>query len=103
MDISNYYKWEVETNTGNIYTSGNIFDGIVVRISFLPSILVLPRHDIIFSNDFKYVKRFCRGLLKQSVGMKEYLHCVVTNKFRFYLKSSNGTTLITDKDYDLYL
>lgn len=102
MGVQDNYSWEIETDTGNIYNSGNNFDGKVIRISFISKNLLLPRHDIIFTT-FTFKKRFGRGFVKQSIGLKEYLHCVITDKFRFYLKSSNGSTLIVDKNYELYI
>lgn len=33
----------------------------------------------------------------------EYLHCIVCEGFRVWVKSSNGTVLITSEDYELYL
>lgn len=33
----------------------------------------------------------------------EYLHCVVGHGWRFYLKSSNGSVLLTAEDFELYL
>jgi len=103
MNITNNYKWEIQLKNNEIYTVGNEFDhNNVVRVSFVPSRLLLPRHDLILT-DFKFKKRFCRGMIKQQMGMKEYLHCVVTDAFRFYLKSSNGQILITDSTYELYI
>ena len=102
-EMSEWYKWELETDKGTIYQSGNKFNGRIVRASFIPVMKLLPRHDVLFTNDFKYIRRFGRGMIKQEHGMKEYLHCVVTTSFRFYLRSSNGQCLLTTKDYELYL
>ena len=33
----------------------------------------------------------------------EYLHCIVCERFRIYVKSSNGTVLITPENYEVYL
>ena len=33
----------------------------------------------------------------------EYLHCVVCKDFRLYVRSSDGTILLTPADYELYL
>ena len=97
------YNWEIQTRDGRVHTKGEDFDpNSVVRVSFISNRLLLPRHDIVLT-DFKFKKRFCRGMIKQSKGMKEYLHIVVTDNFRFYLKSSNGQVLVTSKDYELYL
>ena len=101
--MKDFYSFEIELKDGTTITSGNDYlPESVVRVSFLPIDVILPRHDIIFT-DFKFVKRFGRGFLKQGTGIKEYLQCVVTNEFRFYLKSSNGAVLITEQNYELYL
>jgi hypothetical protein len=31
------------------------------------------------------------------------VHCIVTQDFRVYVRSTNGTVLITPPDYELYL
>jgi len=103
MDVRNVYRWEIETEDGTIYEVGNDYDpNRVVRLSFIPIHNIFPRHDIIFQ-DFKLVKRFCRAFMGMSHGMQEYLHCVETDKFRLYLKSSNGQVIITPREYELYL
>ncbi len=33
----------------------------------------------------------------------EYVHCVVCKGFRYYVRSSDGTVLVTPEDYELYL
>lgn len=105
MDVKNNYKWEIELSDGTLINNHNDFSANeVVRISYLPQIQLLSRHDLIFKHaGYKYVKRFSRAFMHWNSNIKEYLHCVVTNKFRFYLKSSNGQVLITNKDYELYL
>ena len=103
MNVKNVYKWEIELKDGIIITDGNKFKfDDVIRCSFIPKIRLFPRHDIIF-NGFKFKKRFCRGFMGLSKGMKEYLHCVITDKFRMYIKSSNGQCIITPHDYEMYL
>lgn len=102
MQPKDIYHWEIELGDRTILTNGNDFDFTkVVRVSYLPTINLLPRHDVILVN-FKFQKRFARGLLNFRGLMREYIHCVVTDKFRFYLLSSSGKTIITDKDYELY-
>ena len=102
MQPQETYEFEFELSDGTILSNSNPDNASVVRISFIPSIVIFPRHDIIFSG-FKYIKRFGRGMMKLSNGQKEYLHCVVTDSFRFYLRCSNGQSIITHKDYELYL
>lgn len=101
--ISDRYDYEIELADGSILTRTNNFNPeSVVRLSYIPNSILLPRHDINFSG-FTLIKRFSRTMLKQSVGVKERLHICVTDKFRFYLFSSTGQTLITNRDYELYL
>jgi len=100
-DIRDFYKWEIELKNGTIETKKNTFDPKdVIRVSYIPQIGFFPRHDIIFT-DFKFVKRFSRAFINLDATMREYLHCVITDKFRIYIKSSNGGVLITEKDYEL--
>jgi len=96
------YRWEVEFSDGSIETKGGNFDKKVVRFSLIPNNLILPRHDIIFT-DFKFIRRFCRTFMSYGVGVKDCIHCVVTDRFRYYIKYSNGQCLIVDKDYELYI
>lgn len=35
--------------------------------------------------------------------LPEYLHCVVCEGFRLYIKSSNGEVIVTQENYELYL
>lgn len=118
MKLSDLYKWQLELEDGSIVDqyesdSGNenstkkIDPSIVVRVSYLPVLPILPKHDIFIARNLgeKFIKRFQRGFIKQqSSGFKlnEYLHCCITNKYRFYLFSS-GNVIITHKDYELYL
>lgn len=78
----------------------------IVRVTFVPRLPILPKHDILIdiSNGERFVKRFGRGFLKQKIGfnLAEYLNCVETNKYRFWL-FSNGSTLITRNDYEVYI
>ena len=101
--ISEYYKWEIETDTKTIYNSGVVFDGEVIQIRFIPQIINLPKHTISFGKEYKFLRRFGRGFMSIGADLKEYLHCIVTDKFRIYIKSSTGEVLITDKDFELYL
>lgn len=78
----------------------------VVRITFLPKIAILPKHDILIdiNNGERFIRRFGRGFLKQKIGfnLSEYVNCIVTNNYRFWL-FSRGNTLITRKDYEVYI
>lgn len=101
--IKELYSWEIELKNGKIVTSGNKFDNdMVVRVSFIPKIKLLPRHDVIFT-DFMFEKLFMRTFMTNQNRVFECLHCLVTNRFRMYLKSTNGQCIITSKTYDLYI
>jgi hypothetical protein len=102
-NIRENYSYEVELENGEIYTNTDNYDkNIIVRISFIPQLLLFPRHDLIFTN-FKFERRFCRITMGIASVVQECIHCVVTDSFRFYLRSSNGQVLITEKDYELYI
>jgi len=78
----------------------------IVRVGFVPSIAILPKHNVIIDRDkgIRFVRRFGRGFIKQKDGFRlsEYVNCVVTNRYRFWV-FSNGSTLVTDPDYELYI
>ena len=100
--IKEFYSWEIETSDGEIFTKGYSYSpDDVVRVSFMSK--VLPRHDIIITDNVKFVKRFARGIIKQTTGMKEYLHCAVFDKFRMYVKSSTGQCILTPPSYEMYI
>jgi hypothetical protein len=105
LNIREIYNWEIETDKGEIYTKGYKFDGEVIRISFLPTVDLYPRHDLVFTDQtkIKFVKRFCRTSIDWGSNVKECMHCVITDRFRFYRKSSSGQCLITESDYDYYV
>ena len=102
IEITERYNWEIELKDGTIVTDHNDFNfNDVIRVSFIPTIGFLPRHDVVVDG-FKVRKRFARGFIavgKQ--GYKEYLHVLVTNSFRLYLKSSTGQVIITPRDYEM--
>lgn len=101
--MKNNYNWEIELKDGTIVNKGNNFNSDnVVRISFIPISELLPRHDIL-TIGFKFKKRFSRSFMNMVAQLKERLHCVVTDRFRVYVRSSTGQCIITDKDYELYL
>jgi len=107
LDLTKIYRWEIEIFGGEVITKGNDFDhDKVMRISYISNNILYPRHDIHFCKDVRFKKRFARGFLvmnNNTKPMKDYLHCVVTNCFRFYLRSSNGQSFIVDKNYEMYL
>ena len=101
INIRNIYNYEIELIDNTIITNHNNFNpDDVIRVSFIPTIIALPRHDLIFEG-FKFKKRFCRVIMGWDSIVRESTHCVITDKFRFYLRSSNGQCLVTHKDYEL--
>jgi hypothetical protein len=103
LDLKEIYEYEVETSDGTIYKKTNKFNpSNVVRISYIPKLSLLPRHDIIFIG-FKLKKRFSRAFMNYDSSVREYIHCIVADTFRMYLFSSSGKVLITDSNYELYL
>ena len=117
MKPSAFYKWELEDKFGKIVNQYDV-NGVeqswkqiepknVVRMSFVPAIGLLPRHDVFIdiANGIEFIKRFGRGFIKQGADgfkLKHYINCCVTNNFRFWV-FSNGNSMITHKDYEAYL
>ena len=111
------YSWEFETADGVVLKQygedgkENTWKGVdvdqVVRVSFLPAIDLLPRHDIFIdiSKGDRFVRRFGRGFMKSGAGgwdLKLYANCVVTNRCRYYIVS-NGRTFCTHRDHEIRL
>ena len=110
------YSWEIETTEGGIRKQyeedgkENTWKDLplekIIRLSFIPSIPLLPQHDVIINHEKgqRFIRRFGRGFLKQKINfnLAEYVNCCVTNHFRVYVLSS-GRCLVTDPDYELYL
>lgn len=100
MKFNEFYNWEAELEDGTVISQGSSLEK-AVRFSLIPTIESLPRHDIV---GIKMNCRFGRGFISAFGGsFKEYLNCVVCDTFRFYVKSSDGTVLITPVDFELYL
>lgn len=93
------YSWEAELENGEVIKKGEDLSS-AVRFSLIPTDPFLPQHDIV---GVKMERRFCRAFIKVPGGMSEYVHCVVAKDCRVYIKSTNGTVLITPKDYEVYL
>lgn len=117
MNVNAVYSWEIETIDGTIYkqynedgsenSSKKIDPDLVVRISYIPKVALFPQHDVIVNLNIgdRFIRRFGRGFIKQVEDFKlvEYLHCIVTNRYRLYIFSSCGKCLVTDKDYEVYI
>jgi len=111
------YAWELETKSGEVIkqysedgkenTWKTVDPDSVVRFSFIPTIGVLPRHDVLidYNSGEKFIRRFGRGIMRQKssgIQLEEYLNCCVTNRYRLWVFSS-GRTLITKPDYEVYI
>lgn len=100
MVLPDRYKWEAELANGSVIAEGGDLSG-AVRFSFLPQAPGLPRHDLA---GVMMVRRFGRGFVRAlGGGLSEYVHCVVCESCRVYVRSSDGTVLVTAPDYELYL
>lgn len=115
MTANQIYRWQMEMADGTILDQydehGNeqswkkLKTESIVRVSFLPILDVLPRHDVFIdiSDGERFVRRFGRGFLKDDGGgykLMQYVNCCVTNRYRFWV-FSNGQTLITKRDYEV--
>jgi hypothetical protein len=100
MKLQDRYSWQATLADGTIMDSGEDLKEAQM-VSLIPNQPLFPRHDLA---GVHFVRRFCRGFLRgMGGGLKEYVHCIVCNQFRFYVRSSNGAVLITPPDYELYL
>jgi len=80
----------------------------VVRVSLLPRVGGLQRHDLLIDRSCgeQFVRRFGRGFLKNSgEGFKsaEYLQVVETTHYRMWVFSTSGRALVTNPKFELYL
>lgn len=117
MDIQKLYRWEMETADGTILPQFNE-DGSentwkkldvnkIVRVSIIPTMSLLPQHDVLIPIDrgVRFVRRFGRGFIRQKADFKldEYVNCIVTNKYRFYVFHRSGRALVTDMNHEVYV
>ena len=100
--IDDIYKCVVVASDGKEYEDMSFDKTKVVAVKFVSDIL--PTH--VVSLEFcKFVKRFRRvsqKIMNVSTQNKEVIHCVVTDVFRVYLKSSTGQVIVTSKDFEMY-
>jgi len=98
--LKDNYKWEAQKPDGSIVNDGGDLVGCV-RFSLIPSDPRLPQHDVV---GVEMVRRFCRGFIRVNTGgLKEYVHCLVCKDFRLYVRSTDGTVLVSPADFELYL
>jgi len=117
MKPNTIYSWEMETADGEVLkqyeedgkenTWKSLDADKIVRVSFIPAINLLPRHDLLINIDEgdRFIRRFGRGFLKSGPdgwGLKLYSNCVVTNRCRYYVLS-NGRTFCTHRDHEVRL
>jgi hypothetical protein len=117
MEPNLIYFWEMETCEGEIRAQ---YDGNkkeqtwktlplekIVRVSFIPTINILPKHDILIDLTLgdRFIRRFGRGFLKQGsdgIKLREYINCCVTNKYRVWVFSS-GRVIVTPPELEINL
>jgi hypothetical protein len=117
MSPNTVYSWEMVTldgdvrkqydEQGNEQTWKDLSKDKICRVSFVPAVQFLPRHEVMIDIDAgdRFVRRFGRGFIRQGPDgfqLKQYAHCVVTNRYRVYVLS-NGVALVTHKDKEVYL
>ena len=117
MNPNQLYRWQLESldgivlnqydEQGNEQSWKKIKAESVVRVSFIPTLPILPQHDIFIDikDGERFIKRFGRGFIKQTkegFKLREYLNCCVTNRYRFWV-FSNGRTMITKRDHEVRL
>lgn len=98
--LQDAYRWEAEKPNGELVTVGGDLSECH-RWSLLPQREGLPRHDLV---QVPMTRRFGRPFIRAlGGGYREYLHCVVTPGFRLYVRSSDGSAIVTPPDFELYL
>lgn len=118
MRIEEFYEWEVETDDheilrqyaedGQEVPSESIPAERVIRASIIHHAVAAPRHDILIDPEKgeKFVRHFGRGIIKYRDGeyrVVEYLHCLETNRYRLWIFSRTGQTLVTNVEFEVYL
>jgi hypothetical protein len=100
MDIQASYTWTGTYKNGVEFTTGGDLEN-AAKIAFYPAAGGLPEHIL---SGVSMKRRFARGFVRGfGGGMKDYVHCVVGDGFRFWLFSSTGRVLITPEDFELYI
>lgn len=142
--LQDRYTFEAEMPDGTLITSGGDIAG-AVRVSLIPQIALLPRHDIVGQ---VFIRRFMRAFKRSIVGGfdraayfaeierqisdsriaaraardekgivlaaekaepeklvkgDEYMQVVCMESCRLYVRHSDGASLITPPDFELYL
>lgn len=66
-------------------------------------VLEVQPEKIILASPFQGLTKALPTLKQVMKTEAEYVHCLVTETFRMYVRSTDGTVLITPPDYELYL
>ena len=100
IDLQGRYTWTGTQKNGIAFTTGGNLES-TAKIMFCPAVPGLPEHLL---TGVPMKRRFARGFVRGlGGGMKDYVHCVVCDGFRFWLFSSTGRVLITPEDFELYI
>ncbi len=95
------YRWQATKSDESILEVGDDLLGVVM-VSLIPESPLFPRHDF---TGLAFIRRFCRGFMNAINGgeLREYVHCIVCEQCRIYIRSSNGSVLVTPPHYELYV
>ena len=112
------YEWEMELLDKSVhkqfsedgskeFTWKDLPADSISRVTFKPKVAILPTHTLFIDHreGERFVRRFARGFIKTGEGgihLREYVNCIVTNKYRFWLFST-GKVLLTNPKYELYI
>ena len=102
MKLPDRYHWQATRADGSMFASGESLTEAAI-VSLIPvDGLLLPRHDL---TGLSFKRRFGRGFIHALKGGEtfEYLHCIVTQQCRFYVRSTTGAVIVTPPEYELYL
>ena len=100
MDLQGRYTWTGTQKNGIEFTVGGDLES-AAKITFYPTVPSLQEHTL---TGVTMKRRFARGFVRGlGGGMKDYVHCVICEGFRFWLFSSTGRVLITPEDFELYI
>jgi hypothetical protein len=102
MTLADAYRWEAERGDGEIATVGGGLSDCV-RFSLLPQRPGLPRHDFTRAQGCALVRRFARRFQHSRRGLFEYLHCLVCERSRVWVRSTSGELIVTGPDEEVYL
>jgi len=108
MELSELYKWEIQTVDGEVFKRGgalkwqDIDRETVLRASLVPQVDGLQRVDVFCSADNRFIGWFGKGFLKQANNfqLSEYVQCIETEQSRVWAFSDGGV-MVTHADFEL--